>query len=331
MKKLCNILFLILILSSCEKDSEIETLLRPSELIAGEWIYDDPQSGIWEEQNLLNNMKLYYSAFCLNPYVLIENAEGSYYFTEEDKKMTLVYTNIMGGLTQSDVEIENINNYSYTGKFTNSDGTYGGKYIYHRLMDRIKLSLKKSVQPNYRNYITNADILSYSSNDTSIISVDSKTGNITAAGNTGQTYVNIQTTSGDAYVEVIVDDPDNLFPDYSSALNMNYLEVKEKWGNYNKQYSNNMRYPIRGNQYAKMALIWLNKSKNVESVQMELKEPISLSTTEKEIHKFLSTKYEYQSKKDGVYMYFDFSQPDILPMAIYYSPSQNLVEYQKIS
>ena len=339
MKKISILLaFLTLVVSSCCRD--LEPMPEPSpepnkpvgnsELIVGEWVYDDPINGIWEEQKFLSNGKLYYSAFYLNPYLWIENSDGIYMFTSNEKKMTLVYSSVLGEKTYLDVEIKEINDFSYTGRFINSDGSYGGTYTYHRLVDRKKISLRETITPAYGDITKESEIISYSSNDTSIVVVDSKNGRITAKERTGQTYICIQTTSGNAYVEVIVNDPNNLFPDFSAALNMNYMEVLDKWGDCNKEYPNTMRYPIRGNEYAKLATLWFDDGKNVNYLQIELKTPVSISSTEKKVHEYLSTKYEYQYKEDGVYTYFDFSQPEILPMAIFYIPSENSVEYLKI-
>ena len=332
MKRTLIYLFVMLAIVACRnQDEEIVETPKTSELIVGEWVYDDPVNGIWEEQKLLSNGKLYFSAFYLNPYVWMENADGTYYFSGDDTTMTLAYPTIIGGTTYSDVQIEHIDKYTYTGRFSNSDGSFGGRYVYHRVVDRVEVELGGSIVPKYSDVIVDSEIQGYSANDESLIEVNAVTGEVKAKGKIGQTYVCIHTPNGGAYVEVIVYDPDNLFPDYSSALNMNQMEVQDKWGNYNKEYANAMRYPIRGNEYAKLVTIFLDDNKDVEGVQVELKTPVSISTTEKEIHQYLSSKYEYQSVEDGVYLYFDLSQPEVLPMAIFYEPSSNLIEYIKVS
>lgn len=329
MKKLIYLSLSIFFMTACCPEPD-PVSVSVAELIVGEWVYDAPQDGRWEEVKLLSNGKLYYSSFGLNPYLFIENADGTYYFTSGDTKMTFAYPAVVGGMVYSDVEVVKIDKYASTWTFTNSNGSYGGTFVYHRLVDRVKVPLNGSLSLDYNEAITDSEIRSYSSNDESLVKVDSKTGEITVNDKVGQTYVCVNTANGEAYVEVIVYDPKNLFPDYSSALNMNRMEVMDKWGDYNKEYANTMRYPIRGNEYAKLATIWLDESDNVNYVQIELKTPVSISTTEKKVHDYLSEKYEFQYEEDGVYTYFDFSQPEILPMAVFYMPSKNLVEYLKL-
>lgn len=318
---------------ACDDDEKvIVSGTSTSEMIVGEWVYDNPDIGRWEKQKFLNNMVFYYSCFNLNPYLDLDNMEGTYYYTQKDKKFTFTYANVLGGVTYQDAVIENISKYSYTATYYNDDASYTGKYTYHRLIDDVQICYGESVTPKYNRLITDTDIRTFLSNDTEIAEVDPVSGAITAGNKAGVTYVSVVTNDGDAYVEVVVVDPDNLFPDYSLALNMNEAHAKQVWPDYcvyaGPFFTDRIGYPVRGNAYAKMVTMWLDDNRNIESVQVELKS--STQDIETEIHGFLSAKYEYQSQTDGIYMYFDFSQPDVLPLAVYYSPSLNLVEYQKI-
>lgn len=304
-------------------------------LIVGEWVYDNPSEGIWEKQEFRSNGKLTYSALTLNPYVRVDNAEGNYYYTTGDYKLTLNYSNIMGGTTYQDVVIKSIEQYSYTGTFYNDDNSYVGEYTYNKLVGECKINVGERFSPNYADMIKDANITSYTTNNTDIANVDMNTGEIIAQ-KAGVTYIKAHTDKGDAVVEVVVVDPDNLIPDFSSALNMNETTVKRtftEFCTYSPSLYNRVCYPIRGNDYTDMVIIWIDDDKNVESVQVEVKTTSipNDEQREKDIHAFLSSKYSYQEKNtNGIYIYFDFSQPNILPMAIFYSPSQNLIEYKKI-
>lgn len=49
-----------------------------------------------------------------------------------------------------------------------------------------------------------------------------------------------------------------------------------------------------------------------------------------DVHEFLSSKYTYQNKYDGYYLYFDFSRPHILPMEVAYFAEYNVIQYIRI-
>lgn len=317
---------------SCSSDDDNEIVIDPT-LIIGEWVYDAPDDGIWEKQKFLSNMKFYVSYLTLNPYSEQENTEGNYYYTEGSKKFTFTYQNVLGGITYQDAVIESINEYSYTATFYNDDNTFNGRYTYHKLIGSVSLIFNENNTLQYERLIPNANVNTFRSNNEEIAKVNPNTGEITAGTKAGRTYINVVTDEGIAYVEVYVKDPVNLIPDYSSALNMNEEEVKRLWPDYCIHaipVANCIYYPIVGYDYAAMAMIWLDDEKNVESVQITVKTTVVNDVVrEPELHKFLSEKYEYQSSENGIYTYYDFSQPQVLLMAIYYSPTDNLIEYQK--
>ena len=333
MKKLFLLLVCVCVLASCSDDEKSTPDPTPS-LIIGEWVYDDLGNGIWEKQKFLSNMKFYLSYITMYPYETQENAEGTYYYTEGSKKFTFTYQNVLGGITYQDAVIEDINDYFYTASYYNDDNTFSGRYTYHKLIGNVNLSFDESCIPQYNKMIPNAVIKEYKSNNEELVVVNSSTGEITTKSKAGRTYINVITDNGIAYVEVNVVDPVNLFPDYSSALNMNEEEVKKQWPNFcihATPIENCVYYPIIANDYAEMAMIWLDDNKNVESVQISVKTTVKdEDEREAEIHEYLSGKYEYQSLDNGTYMYFDMTNPQILPMAVYYSPKINLIEYQKI-
>lgn len=335
MKKFFLFLLGAVILTACSDDDggpqnpPNDTL---AEMIIGEWVYDNPAVGVWEKQILRNNMSLYYSSQVLNPYVSIENAEGTFYFTSENR-ITLAYQNIMGYTTYADLEIESIEKYSYTATFRDDDGLYGGRYTYNRLIDDVELEFGEKVTPAYSRLVTDAVIRYYYSNDNAVATVNSTTGEITAGEKAGLTYINVVTDEGTAVVEVKVTDPANMIPDYSDALNMSEDEVKATWTDfctYNPPLTDRVCYPLRGNDYAQMAVIYLNEQRNVELVSIQLRDTLSGSGMETAIHQFLSSKYEFQGPMDGGYLYFDFSQPDVLPLAVVYYPSLGEIEYLKV-
>lgn len=342
MKKFLFLMLSLFIFASCEDecnfcgsndcDGECQNVApQPDieELIVGDWVYVDTKNHIWEKQSLLSNMKLYYSGYGLDPYLWIENAAGTYYFTSDNNKMSLAFDNVLGGTTYLDYEITEIKKYSYTAKSYTDNGIYGGTYTYNRIIDEIELEFGETTTPRYGTLTSNIDIQYYFSNNEDIATVNASTGKIKAGNVAGLTYINVVTAEGNALIEVKVTDPDNLFPDYSPALNMTLNEAKQSYGAYNQSYySNALLYLITGNEYAKTAYL-LHENGNIVQVTIELKDQISY--TEKDIHKFLSSKYTYQYNTDGMYMYFDLSQPEILPMVIYYAPEDNHVYYLKVN
>ncbi len=342
MKKFLFLMLSLFIFASCEDecnfcgsndcDGECQNVApQPDieELIVGDWVYVDTKNHIWEKQSLLSNMKLYFSGYGLDPYLWIENAAGTYYFTSDNNKMSLVYDNVLGGKTYQDYEITEINKYSYTAKSYTDNGIYGGTFTYNRVIDEIELEFGETATPRYGTLTSNIDIQYYFSNNEDIATVNASTGKIKAGNVAGLTYINVVTAEGNALIEVKVIDPDNLFPDYSPALNMTLNEAKQSYGAYNQNYySYALLYLITGNEYAKTAYL-LHENGNIVQVSIELKDQISY--TEKDIHKFLSSKYTYQYQTDGMYMYFDLSQPEILPMVIYYAPEDNFVYYLKVN
>lgn len=333
MKKLLLLVACVCMFASCGDDEKPTPDPVPS-LIIGEWVYDDPGNGIWEKQKFLSNMKFYLSCMNMRPYLALEHVEGTYYYTEGSKKFTFTYQNVFGGITYQDAVVEDMNDYSYTASYYNDDNTFSGRYTYHKLIGKINLSFDESCVPQYGKMLPNAIVKGYKSNNEKLVVVNSSTGEIVAKPKAGRTYVNIITDEGIAYVEINVVDPVNLFPDYSSALNMNEAEVKKQWPDFcvhATPIANCIHYPIIANDYAEMAMIWLDDNKNVESVQISVKTTAKEEAErETEIHEYLSGKYEYQSLNNGIYMYFDMTNPQILPMAVYYSPKLNLIEYQKI-
>ena len=302
------------------------------EQIVGEWVYDNPSSGQWEKQTLRSNMTLNYSSLVLNPYVFVDEAEGSYYFTSEDR-FTMTYQNIMGYTSYADVEVKDIDKYSYTAVFRYEDGMYGGEYIYHRLIDDVELEFGESATPAYSRIITDAVVQYYYSNDEEIAKVNASSGEITASNHEGVTYINVVTNHGTAVVEVRVADPDNLIPDYSAALNMNEEEVKRQWPNYctyNPPMTDRVCYPLRGDDYAQMVTMYLDSDRNVESIIVQLKEIAVGNEAQESIRQYLGGKYEFQEYKNNHYMYLDVSQTGQLPMAVLYYPTQGMIEYVKL-
>lgn len=335
MKKFLFLILGLFIFTSCSdecdfcgnKDCNGECQIQDA--IVGEWVYDDVQNNVWEKLKLLSNQQMYISATRLTPiFLYMENMPGYYYYTNGNK-FSFSYEAITGGKLYTDLKITEIKKYSYTAEAYTDNGMFSGTYEYNRVVDAIELKLSESTTPRYDYLIPNIDISFYSSNNEDIATVNASTGKITAGNTAGLTYIKAVTSEGNALIEVKVIDPDNLFPDFSSALNMTTTEAERMWGKCNKDYSNVNRYLIKGNDYAKTALLYFNENNQIDTVCIELKDQIYY--TKDDIHKFLSSKYDYQEQTYGMYMYFDLSQPDILPMVIYYDPEYNEIYYIKIT
>ena len=328
MRRIIYLLLVACCIFSCSKDDSI-TNAYP-ELLVGDWVCNNPVTGSCEKVSYLSNMRLYCSICRVNPYLNLDNATGNYFFLPGNDKATLSYTNVLGSMTIVDVEFEYVKKYEYRAVYYSDDGSYGGVFNYNKIVKAIEINIGEKKSINYGSIISDVEIYGYSVSDGTKISVNSSTGEISAGNMQGLSYVYIETDEGKAAVEVRIKDPNNLIPDFSEALIMNLQQMTETWGIYSQEYSNVIFFPILGNDYAKTAKVYFKENKQVDVVEVDLKTYGSTSATEKAIHEFLSSKYTYQNKDDGYYLYFDFSRLHILPMAVAYFAEYNVIQYIRI-
>ena len=129
MKKNLLLLPLILLgvmaLFSCSSDSSGE---KGSQLkiedITGEWVYDDPNNGIWEKQKFMPSGVFYYSNASLGGWKFSNGAKDGRYSVGDGGRITMNV--VLGGVaTRLMLKILEITDYSYTAEYTSGNGSVG--------------------------------------------------------------------------------------------------------------------------------------------------------------------------------------------------------------
>lgn len=320
---------LSIMLAACEKDGDSgkNKTGQTAEQIVGTWVYDAPDEGIWEQQEFLSNTKLYMSADYLTPYMRLERLSGSY-MVKSDNQIMLTYSNIQGGTSYQDVTLDKISRYEYQGRYY-SDDQFTGSYTYHRLVGKLKMSLGEEMTLNARQYIDDAEATGMGIVDPTIAKI-STSGTITPLGS-GITYVTLDTNLGQAYVELIVTDLDNLFPDYSETLYMTKDEVIAKWPRCNREYDNAFLYPVRANDYADLVTILWDETDHIDYIKYDLRYGImNESELQQKVNQYLGTKFQFVAEEDGKYYYLvdGLHEDKTYPYAVY-NPKEHKVEMAK--
>jgi len=325
MKKIFISLLCALSLFACSDDEKTGTegVDYLADLV-GQWVYDHPEEGVWETLKFTSSGKFYFS----NTNDLVfefgnNTVNGSYFINGAD-----VYGNyqLNGASLVLDMTIQDMKPYEFTARFKDT----GLIFTYARQIDKRTLDIDETFTPEYELLLHDARIIGYSSHDERIVTVDVRSGAIRAEA-VGITYVDVITDRGTAVVAVSVEDADNLFPDYSPALNMNREQVIAEWGDdYTYNGPDGISYNVSGSKYARSVYIYMQNDATY-LVQLNLETAyVDDAAREKTVHEYLSRKYAYQENRDGNYFYFDLSQPDVLPMVIGYSPASNVVQYMKV-
>lgn len=202
-----------------------------AELVVGTWIYDKPSENEWQATTFVSDG--FVDVKWANPYSYstIETANGYYTLSDNDCSFS-VTTSYNMTLNQKWVT-EEINDFIWTYQCF-SDNQSVGKYTGHRLLGTVTLKSGETTTPEYSNLTFGYDVVGYSSNATSIATVNTETGEITAA-EYGRTYINVNTAKGAGYFEVNVEMP--VIPyDFAKCVGENVTTVKEVLGN-NPDYS----------------------------------------------------------------------------------------------
>lgn len=176
-------------------------ILNLSKAIIGKWVWD---ISYWEEMNFLENGKVYYSNSDAARNIQNENASGNYTIDAKTNRLTLNVTPI--GSTQMTVimEMKEISKYSFTAKFFLTNGESTGTFTYAKQIGSIELKIGETKLPEYESFVENATVVKeYRSHNTSIIGVDSASGEITAKTG-GRTYIDVVTEDGTAVIEISV-------------------------------------------------------------------------------------------------------------------------------
>lgn len=176
-------------------------ILNLSKAIIGKWVWD---ISYWEEMNFLENGKVYYSNSDPSRNIQNDNASGNYTIDAKTNRLTLNVTPT--GSTQMTVimEMKEISKYSFTAKFFLTNGESTGTFTYAKQIGSIELKIGETKLPEYESFVESATIVKeYRSHNTSIIEVNSNSGEITAK-NGGRTYIDVVTEDGTAVIEVSI-------------------------------------------------------------------------------------------------------------------------------
>lgn len=187
-------------------------------LVGHTWIYDNPNTGTWEEMNVLAGGIMYYSNS--NSFV--------FDFTNKNVKCTYLYdvdTNAFLVTTEKLGTTEGIitewSKYSFTWKVVD------GSFRYGMLLETYTLKTGETLTPQYQSMVGDATIIGYSSHNTAIADVNSRTGEVVAK-QTGRTYIDVVTDKGTAVVEIVVEASINCVYDY--LIGKTREDVKNAFG-----------------------------------------------------------------------------------------------------
>lgn len=199
--KMINKIFLftlvLFVISSCKSKEDEVPQISPidiSEEIIGEWVLDNLSDGTWQSMKFKKNGNFYYSENKDEWTSVLKRTDGRYYL--DGMNVSGSYAN---GSVYVDMTIKEINGYSFTTRFKNT----AVDFTYNKVLMRTHLNFAESVTPPYSELIDKPAI-SYKSHDEKIATVDPNTGEITATGSNGRTYIDVTTNEGTACIKVMV-------------------------------------------------------------------------------------------------------------------------------
>ncbi len=201
MKKLFAILLCSLSFCACNKDSNNgveEPVIDYAHLLVGQWVYDHPEEGVWETLKFTSSGMFYYSNSNEKLFEFEnDNVNGRYFVN--GNLVTGTYTLNETIQMNLDMQIIKINDLEFTARFNDS----GLTFTYARLLDSEIVEYQKNITPNYRNLLRGVDIITYTSHNTKVATVNPSTGEVTGVAS-GRTYIDVITSEGTAVVEIIV-------------------------------------------------------------------------------------------------------------------------------
>lgn len=309
-------------LTSC-KESHEELFKLNIDQLEGVWIYDHPEEGVWEMQKFLPSGVFYYSNMSTGNWKFQNSMNDGRYWIEEDNRVTCQYF-VNGVSTKVKMTVLEVTPYSYTAEY--NDGATLGKFTYSKLLSTIDLKPGAKATPDYASLVK-VDISGFKSHNNNVASVD-EYGNITAE-KLGHTYIDVITDEGNAVVEVIVFDRDNMFGDYSDAFGKTIPEVVEIYGNdYSyRDDTNGLAYYL--DDYLADELYFITgiyDVEHVEFVQLRLNDNISKTV----IISHLNEKYTPLYDSDDIYFYKTDQTADDYPIIIIYDSNEAKISYSQL-
>lgn len=321
MKKIAMLFsFALLLTGCCEESNLVPSIIHPEKL-AGDWVYDHPEEGVWEIMKFTSSGVFYYSNDVATWNIENNRNDGRYSVSgDHGERLHGEYTE--GGQPREvNMVFSSLNDYSFTATFAET----GLTFTYARLLASQKMKKGEKLTPNYQGLVNNVEIHNYMSHDKSIATVDFNTGEITAVAVSGRTYIDVSTSSGTAVVEVLVSDADHPFDDYYWAFGKTINEVEKQMGN-KYLYKNE----ASGISY-KSKNLFLNKEVymtsciddlHVEFVQLFLNNTLTSS----QVKNYLSNSYRsLGSDENGIDNYYD-QERDVL---IFYNQADTTVSFSK--
>ena len=183
---------------ACDKEEEDVFKIQMSQLI-GEWVYDHPERGVWEEQKYLESGVLYFSNINrIGFYFSNELVDGVYSIINNNE--VEFFSKINNTSFYTKMTVFDITDYSYTAEYNNGESV--GIFTYAKILNRYEMQRGEKIRPDYESLV-HTKILGYRSHDKNIAVVNSQTGEITAD-LPGRTYVDVITEEGTAVVKVFV-------------------------------------------------------------------------------------------------------------------------------
>lgn len=293
MKKLFYCIGLALSLIACTDNDDSEPKLNPHDLIVGEWIYDHPEEGYWEECIYTASGKYYVSSNFGKEYIDLANYKGVGTYNLDGDDLTVEYNSNVFQWDLVDVDECELT--------IISEGQY---FTYSRVLGKYTLSVGDVKKMNYGSLLEGESVLSFNSHNPET-AVVSNNGEITAL-EVGFTYIDIVTSKGTRVVRVDVEDSDNLFVDYTASLIWDFEKVVKEWGdNYYFKAEDALFYLVKNKYISKVKLISEEKNGTVSSLNLQLN---TLQTDAEErkqaIHDYLSKKYEFRNSDEEGNLYY---------------------------
>lgn len=183
------------------------------------WVYDHPEEKVWEVIRFVESGNVYYSNKNGDWDFENENTNGTY---KIDQKTITGNVKLYGTISMDFYwVVTTISDMEFTIKAYTS-GAYVGRFTYAKQLETLNLVVGDLSSPNYQQLVGDVKIIGFKSHNSSCISVDNETGEISALSG-GHTYVDIITDNGTAVISVNVERP-------KSFWNMNYKDfLGTKW------------------------------------------------------------------------------------------------------
>lgn len=213
MKRIFLFLFIALFaIVSCSKIDDDKNTYS----IEGKWAYDNKEDKVWEVVKFLPNGVFYFSNQREDLNIENENQNGKY--SVDGNHITGTFK-LNGALMNLDATIIEISDYELTLKFNDT----GLCFTYHKVLDEISFDCDEKYMPDYSQLLSHK-IIGFLSHDTSIVKIDSKTGEIIGELD-GTAMIDVSTEKGTAIIVVNVKG----FKDYTQYLGKTKEEIDDKY------------------------------------------------------------------------------------------------------